>query len=213
MRLDFKKMVLEKWVVSLQFETNKIANINPKHFIQLTRPKINLESIAEQVRHNYTDQIAKWLFGPEIEKQMNEEIKKTTARCIEQNTLLPAPIIFIWSVLEAKYKNGGSVLKLWVSPSTAIYIINNNGYLASMIFDLWTYPQYLSSSFDTWTKEECNKVLEIKDTFLEEYPASIEMEDCFDPMIKFVNEDKFGKTSAEYKRKKFKHKDKVLYEE
>lgn len=213
MRLDFKKMVLEKWVISLQFETSKIVNINPKHFIQLTRPKINLENIAEQVRHNYSDQIAKWLFWPEVEKQMNEEIKKTTARAIEQNTLLPAPTIFIWQVLEAKYKNWWSVLKLWISHATAIYIINNNYHLHSMIFDLWAYPQYLSSSFGELTREECIKVLKIKDDFLEEYPSSIEMEDCFDDMIKLINEDKFGKISADYKRKKFKHKDKVLYEE
>jgi len=204
-------MVLEKWVIALQFETESIANINPKHFVQLTRPKINLEEIAEWVRHNYTDQIAKGLFSVEIEKQMHEEIKKTTARCIEQNTNLPAPTIFIGKVLEVKHQNGGSILKLGVSPATAIYIINNNSYLHSMIFDLWIYPSYLSSQYEDWTTEECVKVLEIKDLFLQEYPASIEMADCFDPMIKFLLDSKVGK--VEYKRKKFKHKDKVLYEE
>lgn len=218
MRLKFDKLTLEKWIITLSFTTDMIATLNPKHFIMLSRPKIDVEDIAENVRRNYSEDITKWLFSEELQKKIDQEIEVAKNRAIENNVRLPHPTIFIGQIVETKHKDWKTTLKLRISHQTALYVLDNNSHLHSMVFELWSYPNHLASTItgnSIWTNEEVLKVVEIKDRFLSENPEAKEIEDCFEGMIKFYNDKSRFSTSnyKPYKRPNFKYKDKVLYVE
>lgn len=161
-------------------------NINPKHFIQLTRPRIDLSLIENEVRKNYKDEMVAGLFTKELEEQMQREIKTVTDNKIKQNLALPKPTIFVGRICEVKHKDG-TILKMQVSPMTAMYFIKNYLDIGTMVFDIKEYPYYLSDD-GRLTTDEARKALAIKDAFIAENPESIEMEDCFDILVKHIEQ-------------------------
>jgi len=74
-----------------------------------------------------------------------------------------------------------------VSPMTAMYFIKNYLDIGAMVFDIREYPYYLNND-GMLTIDEARKALTIKDVFIAENPGAIEMEDCFDILVKHIEQ-------------------------
>ena len=193
MKLSYNQLV-QKWTQKaiLKFTTEKIASVQPAHYVQITRPLIDELDIWDTARRSNAEKLAKGqlsLFEDEVKKQALAEIEKEEERILK----LPQSTIFVSTVAGMKHKDWKTILEMEVSIDTAVYFLRNCHQLESMNFELEDFPHYLS-----WTTL-ARKVLEYKDNFLYKNPNPLELEDNFTRLEKDIeNEHKANPSKDAY---------------
>ena len=183
------------WGCCLEFTTESIKQLSPVCFITLKRPIVKVSTIESVVRSHYAEDIAKWLFTKELEKQMKKEIERDIKKAYLNNLKLPIPTIFSCRVVESRYSWESTFLKVSVSKWVAMYCIENESELKEMEFYLEKYPLYVEWY---WRAKEVFKSIQ---DFLDKNPHAHEIEDSFTQEVKEFNSEATNlKNKVLYKR-------------